>query len=130
MSNAVNQPAHYNWHPAGIPCIDISELMSANAAAALEYIWRAKHKGNEREDLQKAKFRIEREIQLQEKGKGRTEKAHLPHLFVPISQPFGDLSKCVFRLLVAEFSPYEMHMKLDSLKLALAELNRYLEAMP
>jgi hypothetical protein len=104
--------------------------MSANAAAALEYIWRAKHKGNEREDLQKAKFRIEREIQLQEKGKGRTEKAHLPHLFVPISQPFGDLSKCVFRLLVAEFSPYEMHMKLDSLKLALAELNRYLEAMP
>lgn len=58
----VNHPPHYNKHPSGIECIDVVEHMNFNRGNAIKYIWRAGNKGSAIEDLEKAKWYIEREI--------------------------------------------------------------------
>lgn len=61
--DAVNKPRHYNIHPSGIECIQITEHMNFTLGNAIKYIWRAHDKGNAVEDLQKAIFYINREIE-------------------------------------------------------------------
>lgn len=58
----VNHPKHYNSHPSGIECIQITEHMGFNLGNAMKYIWRADLKDNDIEDLQKARWYIEREL--------------------------------------------------------------------
>lgn len=65
----VNHPKHYNAHPAGIECIDVVEWMNFNPGNAVKYIWRADEKGNSIQDLEKAKWYIEREIKRRNKKK-------------------------------------------------------------
>ena len=60
-SDAVNHPSHYNWHPSGVECITVSEAFPHNIAAAIEYLWRAHHKGALAQDLDKALWYIARE---------------------------------------------------------------------
>ena len=62
---AVNHPEHYQ-HPSGIECIQITEHMSFNLGNALKYIWRCEDKRDAVEDLKKAKWYIEREINKRE----------------------------------------------------------------
>ncbi len=61
-NDPVNRPSHYLQHPSGVECIQITEHMNFNKGNAVKYIWRAGEKGSEIEDLQKAKWYIEREI--------------------------------------------------------------------
>lgn len=65
MSDPVNHPSHYNQHPAGIECIDVVEHMPFNVGSAIKYLWRAglKDGTDELEDLRKAQWYVEREIQ-------------------------------------------------------------------
>lgn len=63
MNERVNHPAHYNAHPSGVECITVVEHMSFNVGNAIKYLWRADHKGAPLEDLKKAAWYIEREIQ-------------------------------------------------------------------
>lgn len=58
----VNHPEHYN---KGIEAIDIIESWGLNFSLgnAIKYIIRAPYKGNQVEDLKKAKWYIEREIE-------------------------------------------------------------------
>jgi len=65
---AVNHPSHYNSNPSGIECIDVVEHMTFNIGNAMKYLWRAGHKGNLIEDLKKARWYVDREIQRLEKG--------------------------------------------------------------
>lgn len=58
----VNHPTHYSGHPSGVECISVVEHFNFNRGNAIKYIWRAEHKGNEIQDLQKAGWYIEREI--------------------------------------------------------------------
>lgn len=58
----VNSPKHYTNHPSGIECIQITEHMGFNLGNALKYIWRCDLKRNAIQDLEKAKWYIEREI--------------------------------------------------------------------
>lgn len=58
----VNHPKHYVGHPSKVECIQITEHMGFCLGNAMKYIWRADLK-NGVEDLQKAKWYIEREIQ-------------------------------------------------------------------
>ena len=58
----VNSPAHYTNHPSGIECIEVTEHMNFCRGNAIKYIWRAGEKGDEIEDLQKARWYIDREI--------------------------------------------------------------------
>lgn len=62
-NNPVDHPDHYNNHPSGVECIDVVEHMTFNLGNAMKYIWRADHKRERLEDLQKAAWYIDREIQ-------------------------------------------------------------------
>ena len=59
----VDHPPHYTNHPSGVECIQITEHMNFCLGNAVKYIWRADLKDNDIEDLYKAKWYIEREIQ-------------------------------------------------------------------
>lgn len=65
----VNHPKHYTVHPSGIECIQITEHMGFCLGNAVKYIWRADLKGNAVEDLKKAIWYIEREIQRRSNDK-------------------------------------------------------------
>lgn len=58
----VNHPGHYTSHPSGVECIQITEHMNFNLGNALKYIWRADLKADRDEDLKKARFYLDREI--------------------------------------------------------------------
>ncbi len=59
----VNHPPHYTAHPSGVECIQITEHMNFCLGNAMKYIWRANDKDNAIQDLQKARWYIDREIQ-------------------------------------------------------------------
>lgn len=61
----VNHPRHYLQHPSGVECIQITEHMGFTLGNAMKYLWRADYK-NGIEDLQKAIWYIQREIQKRE----------------------------------------------------------------
>jgi len=63
----VNHPKHYTEHPSGIECIQITEHMGFNLGNAMKYVWRADLKANAIEDLQKAVWYINREIEKRSK---------------------------------------------------------------
>lgn len=63
MSDPVNHPAHYTEHPSGVECIQITEHMNFCVGNAIKYLWRAGLKGDAREDLEKARWYITRELQ-------------------------------------------------------------------
>lgn len=66
MSNDnVNNPKHYTDHPSGIECIEVTEHMNFCIGSAIKYLWRHGKKDPQAtvEDLRKAKWYIEREIQ-------------------------------------------------------------------
>jgi len=58
----VNHPRHYTAHPSGIECIDVIETMPYCIGAAIKYLWRCDLKANPIEDLEKARWYIDREI--------------------------------------------------------------------
>jgi hypothetical protein len=58
----VDHPVHYTSHPSKIECIQITEHMSFLMGNAMKYLWRADLK-NGLEDLQKAAWYIQREIE-------------------------------------------------------------------
>ena len=58
----INHPPHYKTHPSGIECIQITEHMNFNLGNAVKYIWRCEEKHNTIQDLEKAKWYIQREI--------------------------------------------------------------------
>lgn len=62
MTDPVNHPAHYTEHPSGVECIQITEHMGFNLGNAVKYIWRADLKGSAIEDLEKARWYIDREL--------------------------------------------------------------------
>lgn len=68
MNDPINNPKHYTSHPSGIECIQVTEHMSLNLGNAIKYLWRADEKGAPLEDLKKAAWYINREIQKREKA--------------------------------------------------------------
>lgn len=62
-NDPVNNPSHYNQHPSGVQCIQITEHMGFCIGNAIKYLWRADLKGDAIEDLRKAEWYIQREIQ-------------------------------------------------------------------
>lgn len=58
----VNHPAHYTQHPSGVEQIELSEHMTFNVGNAFKYLHRAALKGNQKQDLEKAAWYIQREI--------------------------------------------------------------------
>ena len=65
MTDNVNHPKHYETSVPNIECIDVTENFNFNRGNAIKYIWRAGHKdkSKEIEDLRKADWYINREIE-------------------------------------------------------------------
>lgn len=59
----VERPKHYTSHPSGVECIQVTEHMGFNLGNAVKYIWRADLKVDAIEDLRKARWYIDRELQ-------------------------------------------------------------------
>lgn len=68
MTDNVNRPSHYNGHPSGIECIQITEHMGFNLGNAVKYIWRCDLKQDAIEDLEKARWYIDREIKKRKRA--------------------------------------------------------------
>ncbi len=67
--DTINHPAHYTAHPSGVECIEVAEHMNFCLGNALKYIWRAGLKGDAVEDLKKARWYVDREIERLRRGK-------------------------------------------------------------
>jgi len=68
MKDMVNHPIHYTSHPSGIETIQITEHMNFCLGNAIKYILRADLKGNKLQDLEKASWYINREIERVKNG--------------------------------------------------------------
>ena len=68
QADMVNYPPHYTGHPSGVECIQITEHMGFCLGNAMKYIWRADLKNDAIEDLEKAKWYLEREIEKRKKA--------------------------------------------------------------
>lgn len=64
----VNHPPHYKTHPSGVECIQITEWFNFCMGNAIKYIWRADEKGTPIQDLEKAKWYIQRELERRTSG--------------------------------------------------------------
>lgn len=67
----IERPLHYNSNPSGIECIDVVEHLNFCRGNAIKYIWRAGLKDDAIQDLEKARWYIEREI-----ARIKEEKSH------------------------------------------------------
>ena len=56
-------PNHYKSHPSGVECITVTEHMTFNLGNSVKYIWRAGLKDDKIQDLEKASWYINREIE-------------------------------------------------------------------
>lgn len=76
MGDNVNHPKHYCSHPSGVEAIEVTQHYNFCVGNALKYLWRAGLKGDAVEDLKKAVWYIQREIDNREKGvyNGKTGK--------------------------------------------------------
>lgn len=61
-ADPVNHPNHYCAHPSGVECIQVTEHMNFNLGNAVKYIWRSDLKNDAIEDLEKAVWYVNREI--------------------------------------------------------------------
>lgn len=67
-SDMVNHPTHYTSHPSGVETIQITEHMNFCLGNAIKYIMRSEHKGKQIEDLKKAIWYLNREIDRLERS--------------------------------------------------------------
>lgn len=78
MSDAVNHPQHYNV--AGLEVINLIDQFFAQnyyLGNTVKYIFRAKHKGREQEDLSKAKWYLSRLLDQKQPSLNYLEGEHL-----------------------------------------------------
>ena len=73
MSEAVDHPKHYTSHPSGVEAITVCEHLNFNRGNAMKYLWRAGEKDPTREveDLEKARWYLDREIARMKSGGAR-----------------------------------------------------------
>ena len=62
MTDMVNHPKHYTSHPSGVEVIEITEHLNFCLGNAIKYILRSELKGKQIEDLKKAVWYLNREI--------------------------------------------------------------------
>ena len=63
LNDPVSRPVHYTQHPSGVECIQITEHMGFCVGNAIKYLWRAGLKTDAIEDLKKAAWYVNREIE-------------------------------------------------------------------
>ena len=74
MGDRVNHPAHYTSHPSGVECITVTEHMNFCIGNAVKYLWRAGLKGDAIENLEKARWYVDREIKRLRQLAGKKQR--------------------------------------------------------
>ncbi len=82
----VNKPKHYNTHPSGVQCIEITQHMGFNLGNAFKYVFRAEEK-NGVQDIDKAIWYVKNEIKLRNEG-------YISHSDLPRSFNYGVTVVC------------------------------------
>ncbi len=67
QSDHINPP-HYQQHPSGVECIQVTEHMTFCLGNVVKYLWRAGQKGDAVQDLEKAAWYLDREIKRLKAG--------------------------------------------------------------
>lgn len=81
VHDPVYHPKHYTSHPSGIEVIEITEHMNFCLGNVIKYVMRAEHKGRTLEDLKKARWYLDREIEKLENSKIEKFKENLESVF-------------------------------------------------
>jgi hypothetical protein len=68
MKDHIN-PDHYKDHVSGIECIQVTRHMNFNIGNAIKYLWRVGKKDDAIQDLRKAIWYIENEIDRIQEGR-------------------------------------------------------------
>ena len=76
MQDSVNHPTHYTQN-SGWEAIDVTEQFNFNLGNAIKYIIRCDHKGKPIEDLRKAVWYIEREINRRSSALGDPDSSEV-----------------------------------------------------
>ncbi len=139
--DAINHPSHYTSHPSGVECITVVEHMPFNIGNAIKYLWRCGQKGDEVEDLRKAAWYVEREIQRRTKTESKSRMRYVATPGGYGVHPLTRLLSDVARFEMKEISFAEMHErtgltvreafvvgKLDVERFTLASLTRSIGA--
>lgn len=69
--DVVNHPRHYSGVVPGVECIEVASHFSFCIGNAMKYLWRYQNKGNPVQDLQKAIWYIQYEIEQIRKTEGQ-----------------------------------------------------------
>jgi len=69
QKEAIDSPPHYTSHESGIECIQVTEHMNFCLGNVVKYVWRVDQKGDPIENLKKARFYIDREIERRRNGR-------------------------------------------------------------
>lgn len=68
-SDPVHHPRHYNTHPSGIECIEVARHFNFNIGNVIKYVWRCDEKDAPIQDLEKAAWYLNDEIERRKKGR-------------------------------------------------------------
>lgn len=63
MDDMVNHPAHYKANASGVECIDVTKHMNFCLGNAFKYLYRRNHKHNPVEDMKKAIWYLNAELE-------------------------------------------------------------------
>ena len=63
VPDPVNHPKHYVSHPSGVEAIQITQYENFCIGSVFKYLLRRKYKGKELQDLKKARWYLNKEIE-------------------------------------------------------------------
>jgi hypothetical protein len=72
MHDPVTKPKHYTIHPSGVECIEVTQHMNFCIGNAIKYLWRCDDKNAPIQDLHKAVWYIQKEIERRTQIERRT----------------------------------------------------------
>jgi len=78
MSDPVYLPNHYRWIE-NVECADVAGNFNFYLGSVIKYVWRADHKDNPIQDLEKAAEMLRREIARRKRTERSAPKARRHH---------------------------------------------------
>lgn len=123
----VHKPEHYNKHPSGIQCIEVTRHLSGDLAAAFKYVFRYEDKENPIQDLQKALFYIDDELSIDnydyvQMSRDIAEKIKKLLEKIQYAENHGFKSRTLYYIATANFRNSDRRLNLEMAKRYIQEL--------
>jgi Protein of unknwon function (DUF3310) len=126
QTNDPINPAHYQNHPSGIECIEISKHLSGCLAQAFQYVWRCGQKDDPIQELKKALWFIEVETFLD--NHQRLNKTDIAENIYKISKHEPDTNKMLALLSIASANTSQDE-RVDYLSTAVKSIQNMIEVI-